>query len=90
VAQNGRGFSLAWDDSDDLRRMLWPVALSAADLLAGEQGTPVKLCGMWETTGCSWLFVDESRNGSRRWCSMKDCGNRAKARRHYRRSKGLA
>ena len=87
VAQSGRGFSLAWDDSDDLRRMLWPVALSAADLLAGEHGTPVKLCGMWKTTGCSWLFVDESRNGSRRWCSMKDCGNRAKARRHYQRVK---
>jgi len=32
--------------------------------------------------------VDESRNGSRRWCSMKDCGNRAKARRHYHRVKG--
>jgi len=87
VVQSGRGFSLGWDDSDDLRRMLWPVALSAAELLAGEHGAPVKLCGMFETTGCSWLFVDESRNGSRRWCSMKDCGNRAKARRHYQRVK---
>ena len=87
VVQSGRGFSLAWEESDDLRRMLWPVALSAAELLAGGDRAPVKLCGMWETTGCSWLFVDESRNGSRRWCSMKDCGNRAKARRHYQKVK---
>jgi predicted RNA-binding Zn ribbon-like protein len=35
---------------------------------------------------CGWLFLDVSRNGSRRWCSMEACGNRAKARRHYRRS----
>jgi predicted RNA-binding Zn ribbon-like protein len=89
VVQSGRGFSLGWDGSDDLRRMLWPVALSAAELLAGGHPAPVKRCGMWEASGCSWLFVDESRNGSRRWCSMKDCGNRAKARRHYRRVKNL-
>jgi len=89
VVQSGRGFSLGWDDTDDLRRMLWPVALSAVELLAGDHAAPVKLCGMRETTGCSWLFVDESRNGSRRWCSMKDCGNRAKARRHYRKVKRL-
>src|SRR2546428_8211676 len=87
VVQAGRGFSLGWDDSDDLRRMLWPVALSAAELLADHHGAPVKVCGMRET--CSWLFVDESRNGSRRWCSMKDCGNPAKARRHYRKGKRL-
>lgn len=89
VVQAGRGFSLGWDDSDDLRRMLWPVALSAAELLAGGHDSPVKVCGMWEEGGCGWLFVDESRNASRRWCSMKDCGNRAKARRHYRKVKRL-
>jgi predicted RNA-binding Zn ribbon-like protein len=87
VVQSGRRFSLGWDGSDDLRRMLWPVALSAAELLARHHPAPVKLCGLWEASGCSWLFLDESRNGSRRWCSMKDCGNRAKARRHYHRVK---
>jgi predicted RNA-binding Zn ribbon-like protein len=89
VVQSGRGFSFGWDGSDDLRRMLWPVALSAAELLAGDHPSPVKRCEMWEAGGCGWLFVDESRNGSRRWCSMKDCGNRAKARRHYRKVKNL-
>jgi predicted RNA-binding Zn ribbon-like protein len=89
LVQSGRGFSLGWDGSDGLRRMLWPVALSAAELLARHQPAPVKLCGMWEASGCGWLFLDESRNGSRRWCSMSDCGNRAKARRHYRKVKNL-
>lgn len=37
--------------------------------------------------GCGWLFLDASRNGSRRWCSSADCGNRARVRRHYRRSR---
>lgn len=87
VVQSGRNFALGWEDADDLRRILWPVALSAAELLAHADHAPVKLCGLWDTTGCSWLFVDESRNHSRRWCSMKDCGNVAKARRHYARTK---
>jgi len=36
---------------------------------------------------CTWLFLDQSRNRSRRWCSMESCGNRAKARRHYHRQR---
>jgi predicted RNA-binding Zn ribbon-like protein len=87
VVQSGRGYALGWDDSDDLGRMLWPVARSAAALIADEHRSPVKLCGLWEEDGCSWLFVDSSRNGSRRWCTMDDCGNRAKARRHYARTR---
>ena len=88
VVQSGRGYALGWDDSDELDRMLWPVAQSAADLLAAEHRAPVKACGAreedWE---CGWLFVDSSRNGSRRWCTMDDCGNKAKARRHYARTR---
>jgi len=42
----------------------------------------VKTCG-----GCGWLFVDRTRNGSRRWCISALCGNRDKARRHYQRKK---
>lgn len=38
--------------------------------------------------GCGWLFLDRSKNGSRRWCSSADCGNRARARRHYERARG--
>ena len=70
----------------DLDAMLWPVARSAADLLTGDGSIGrVRECA---SDTCGWLFVDTSKNGSRRWCDMADCGNRAKARRHYRRQKG--
>ena len=65
-----------------LPEVLWPIALSAADLLRSELLLRVKECG---SDTCSWMFIDESRNRSRRWCDMADCGNRAKARRFYRR-----
>jgi len=70
-----------------LDAVLWPVARSAAELLASDEVTRVRICEATPVDGCGWLFLDETRSGTRRWCSMKDCGNRAKARRHYRRSK---
>jgi predicted RNA-binding Zn ribbon-like protein len=65
--------------------LLTPVALSAADLMTGPRATKVRQCQ--DDRGCGWLFVDESRTRNRRWCSMGDCGNRAKAHRHYNRAK---
>ena len=62
---------------DVLDRMLWPVIRSAADLLTSEELWAVKTCA---SDDCSWLFLDTSKNQSRRWCAMKDCGNRAKVR----------
>ena len=50
----------------------------------GRGSTSVRRCANPE---CGWLFLDDSRAGKRRWCSMSSCGNRAKARRHYHRSK---
>jgi predicted RNA-binding Zn ribbon-like protein len=50
----------------------------------------VRVCGLYETSECSRLFVDETRAHTRCLCSMKDCGNRAKARRHFARTKGGA
>lgn len=70
--------------TDALDGLLAPIIWSAAELLASEQLARVKSCG---AADCGWLFLDLSRNGSRRWCSMDDCGNRAKARRHYARSR---
>ena len=60
--------------------MLAPVLWSAGALLTGTPLTKVRECANRQ---CLWLFVDDSRNGTRRWCSMQACGNRAKARRHY-------
>lgn len=67
-------------DEIDFDRVLWPVARSAAELLTSDDVRSVRECAM-ET--CSWLFLDRSRNHKRRWCDMKVCGNRSKARRHY-------
>lgn len=63
---------------------LAPVLWSAGDLLTGAGLGRVKRCANPE---CGWLFLDDSRAGKRRWCSMLSCGNRAKARRHYHRSR---
>ena len=61
-----------------------PVLWTAGDLLTGGKLDKVRRCANPE---CGWLFLDDSRAGKRRWCSMSSCGNRAKARRHYHRSK---
>jgi predicted RNA-binding Zn ribbon-like protein len=63
---------------------LAPVLWSAGDLLTGAKLDKVRRCANPE---CGWLFLDDSRAGKRRWCSMSSCGNRAKARRHYHKSK---
>jgi predicted RNA-binding Zn ribbon-like protein len=63
---------------------LWRIVWAAADLLTADQLTQVKIC---EGDECGWMFLDTSRNQARRWCSMADCGNRAKANRYYRRHK---
>lgn len=76
-----------WDDADRLDRPIWPIALAAADLLVAPETPVIKECA---SGTCDWLFVDRSRNRSRRWCDMKDCGNREKARRHYARSRGAS
>jgi predicted RNA-binding Zn ribbon-like protein len=78
----------AWDlagNGSDLDRILWPVVRSATDILTSEELDAVRVCA---SDDCNWLFFDTSKNHSRRWCDMKSCGNRAKARRHYDRKKG--
>jgi predicted RNA-binding Zn ribbon-like protein len=72
-----------WNDATAPWRMLWPMAQSAAELLTSGEPSIVHEC---EAPDCDWLFLDRSRNHSRRWCDMKSCGNREKARRHYHRS----
>ena len=77
-----------WDinrNTDDLDWMLKPIVRSAAELLTSDELDRVKECA--DDKGCGWLFLDRSRNKSRRWCDMKDCGNRAKANRFYKRNR---
>jgi predicted RNA-binding Zn ribbon-like protein len=73
-----------WDVGSLGETPLAPVAWSAADLLVGPLLGRVRLCA---NERCRWLFLDESKSGNRRWCSMSACGNRAKAHRHYARQK---
>ena len=61
---------------------LWKLAQAAADLLVSNDVELVKECG---DPSCRWLFLDTSKNNTRRWCDMKTCGNRMKARRHQAR-----
>ena len=59
---------------------VWPIVQSAAELLLSEVFRDrVGQCA--DPAGCGWLFLDLSKNRSRRWCSIRDCGNRAKQRR---------
>ena len=60
---------------------LWKLSIEAAALLASKQSSKIRACSNPE---CRWLFLDTSRNHSRRWCDMKLCGNRIKARRFRR------
>jgi predicted RNA-binding Zn ribbon-like protein len=64
--------------------MLWPIARAAADLLASSDVALVRACS---SPTCQWYFLDTSKNHHRRWCSMKQCGNRAKVRKFYAKKK---
>ena len=65
--------------------LLAPVLWSAADLITRGAQRRIRQCA---NPKCLWLFIDESKSGTRRWCDMGACGNRAKAQRHYLKSKG--
>ncbi len=86
IVRRGGRFQLGWEEEPAaLDAVLWPVLASAAEVLDQCDCGRVRICGAAATDECSWLFYDETRSGTRRWCSMKDCGNRAKARRHLER-----
>lgn len=75
------GFDWRWaDDEPSLAHPLGPVARAAAEMLTNPEAL-AHLCRC-EGDTCGWLFIDSSKNHSRRWCDMRDCGNRAKMRRH--------
>jgi predicted RNA-binding Zn ribbon-like protein len=79
------GFEWTWDDSGTaLDSMLWRVSGSAAELLTSPELARVRECG---GENCGWMFLDNSRNHSRHWCDMQDCGNRAKVRRFRQRQR---
>lgn len=94
VRRAPRGGTVHWDGggfvitepraTSPLDEPLNKVTHGIVDLLCGEHGDLVSRC---EDASCNWLFLDRSPAHARRWCSMADCGNRAKARRHYEKQK---
>jgi predicted RNA-binding Zn ribbon-like protein len=85
VERHGDGLRLGWhDQGDPAVRTLAPIIWEAAELLTSPLPDRIKFCAAAE---CSWIFLDVSKNGLRRWCDMADCGNRAKARRFYRQNR---
>lgn len=83
LTREGDKYSLGWRDVDTLLAApLWPVVRSAADLLQSPLRKKIRQCA---NTPCNWLFIDESKNSSRRWCSMAICGTQVKMRKYYHR-----
>ena len=74
VSLNDEGFATTFGS---VRQLLTGLALEAISLIGSEKGSRLRQC---EAENCAVLFLDESRNGERRWCSMASCGNRAKVR----------
>ena len=83
LVRRADGFARSWATLTELDAVLWPVLVSAEAVLTSA-GQRVHECPGID--GCGWLFLDNSKNHSRRWCSMRVCGNRAKARRHHQRA----
>lgn len=85
LAGSDTSFQWQWrHEAGALDHMLDPIVHSAAELLTSSHLSRLKACA---NDGCAWLFVDTSRNHRRRWCDMRECGNRVKVRRHYQRWK---
>ena len=85
LARGNQGFGWQIDrDGSSAPTLLAPVLWSAGDLMVSPDTIRLRHCS---NDKCLWLFLDDSKNGSRRWCSMQACGNRAKAHRHYVRTR---
>ena len=85
LARSGGGY--LWTqarDGEPLLRPLTRIAADGAELLVSGRAARIRQCA---DPRCAWMFLDESRGRRRLWCSMDDCGNRAKARRHYAKRK---
>lgn len=80
LTKEDQHYKTAWNVGRSLDAILWPIVHSAGELLLSEELRQVKEC-----PSCGWLFLDTSKNQSRRWCSMSTCGARDKMRRYHKR-----
>ncbi len=85
MSADGAQFNWGWQqDAGDLACVLWPIVWSAAELLTTGDLARVRMC---QHEHCGWIFIDRSKNRSRRWCDMTECGNVEKVRRYRRKQK---
>jgi predicted RNA-binding Zn ribbon-like protein len=83
LTPHGVGFVWSWAPQEaPIEAVLGPIALSALTLLTQADLSRIKQC---QGDHCGWLFLDTTKNKSRRWCEMEVCGNRAKQKRHQSR-----
>jgi predicted RNA-binding Zn ribbon-like protein len=68
----------SWNEEPALDSVLWPVTLAALDLVTSEKRVRIRMC---ESPTCEWLFLDTTKNGSRRFCRSQGCGNRVRVQR---------
>jgi predicted RNA-binding Zn ribbon-like protein len=79
LAWSGSRLVWEWPASETGAELpFWTLSLSTMRLLTSDDMSRVRAC---EKPDCRWLFLDASKNHTRRWCDMKICGNRMKARR---------
>jgi predicted RNA-binding Zn ribbon-like protein len=88
LSQTPQAYQWQWPaDEGALDTILWAVARAGVDLLCSSGVQRIKECP--GADDCGWLFFDESKNNSRRWCSMEGCGSRVKMRRQYARKRSV-
>jgi predicted RNA-binding Zn ribbon-like protein len=71
-----------WNDFLSLKEVLAPIIWNAGHVISETDHTRIRHC-----PSCNWIFYDNSKNKSRRWCDMKDCGSRDKSLRYYHNQK---
>jgi predicted RNA-binding Zn ribbon-like protein len=82
ITDTANGFEWRWEEVRTVEDCLRPIVRSAAELLTSDLLSRVRLC---PGESCGWLFLDTTKNRSRKWCDMKDCGNVVKARNYRKR-----
>lgn len=81
LTPGAEGFTFEAAGEGDLESPMWAAVASAIELLTHGDLSSIRYCA----GDCRWLFLDVSKNHSRRWCTMAVCGSRDKMRRHYAR-----
>jgi predicted RNA-binding Zn ribbon-like protein len=82
------GWEWGWSETDVLARPLWPIARAALDVLTNAPER--QLLRQCSDDTCAWLFVDRTKNHSRRWCDVNTCGSRNRVREFRQRRKRVA